>query len=460
MNKTALKNKNDVIDYMIIGNSAAGLAAAESIREIDGLGKIQILTGEEHHNYSKPLITYYLAGKVSLDNIYFKDKKFYKENSLDVDLKAKVKSLDTRNSSLVTEDGREYRFKKLLIASGGKPIIPEIKLDNSYDSDKGPPEDTINSINYKKINGIFTLATLGDAIKIKKYREKNNIDSICILGGGLIGLKAAEAFLEIGINVNIIELSDRILSATFDHEASGIIERIIEDRGSKIYKKNTVDRIFAKNEKINSIKLIGGEKIECKLLIMAIGVTPDTSFINEGDLKTGRGILVDDNMQTSIKNIYAAGDIVEGFDRLVGKSKNIAIWPLAIKQGIVAGVNMAGKKRKYPGGFFMNSVEILGTPSISLGITNIEEDKAFGIEIVREFRPQENRYKKIVIRDNKIIGAILVGNIERAGIYPGLIGNEVNLSGVKEHILKEDFGIIHLPVDYKKHLVVGEGVEV
>ncbi len=453
-------NKNNIIDYMIIGNSAAGLAAAESIREIDGLGKIQILTGEEHQNYSKPLITYYLAGKVSLDNINFKDKKFYKENNLDVALKAKVRSLDTRGSSLETEDGRKYRFRKLLIASGGKPIIPEIKSGNSDGSGKEPSEGYINSQNYEKIEGIFTLATLGDAIKIKQYMEKNSIDSICILGGGLIGLKAAEAFLEIGINVNIIELSDKILSATFDREASGIIEHLIEDRGSRIYKKNTVDRIYTKNEKMNSIKLMGGEEIKCKLLIMAIGVTPDTSFLTEGDIKADRGILVDDSMQTSVKNIYAAGDIVEGFDRLTGKSKNIAIWPLAIKQGIVAGANMAGKKRKYSGGFFMNSVEILGTPSISLGITNMEEEKASGIEIIREFKPQENRYKKIVIRDNKIIGVIMVGNIERAGIYAGLIWNEIDLTGVKENILKEDFGIIHLPADYKKHLVVGEGVEV
>ncbi len=449
MNK---KDSNSIIDYLIIGNSAAGLAAAESIREIDSRGKIRILTGEKHHNYSKPLITYYLSGKVSLDNIDFKDKEFYKKNRLDVSLKAKVKSLDTRSSSLVTEDGKKYSFRKLLIASGGKPIIPEIKT--------GDPDVYINSKNYEKTRGIFTLATLEDAIKVKQYREKNDIDSVCILGGGLIGLKTAEAFLEIGVKVNIIELADRILSATFDREASGIIETLIEDRGSKIYKKNTVDKIYIKNKKINSIKLMNGEEIGCSLLVMAIGVTPDTSFITEGDLKTGRGILVDDRMQTSKKNIYAAGDIIEGFDKLMGISRSIAIWPLAVKQGTVAGANMAGEKRKYSGGFFMNSVEILGTPSISLGITNTEEDKDSGIEIIRKYRPQEKRYKKIVIRDDKIIGVIMVGNIERAGIYAGLIGNEISLAGVKENIIKEDFGIIHLPADYKKHLVVGEGVEV
>ncbi|MBA7697264.1 NADH-dependent phenylglyoxylate dehydrogenase subunit epsilon [subsurface metagenome] len=221
-----------------------------------------------------------------------------------------------------------------------------------------------------------------------------------------------------------------------------------------------MDKIYTKNGKIDSIKLMNGEEIECKILVMAIGVTPDTSFITKGDLKTGRGILVDERMQASKENIYAAGDIIEGFDKLLGESRGIAIWPLAVKQGIVAGANMAGEEKKYSGGFFMNSVEILGTPSISLGITNIEEDEASGIEIIREYRPLEKRYKKIVIRDNKIIGAIMVGNIERAGIYAGLIENEVNLTGVKENILKEDFGIIHLPADYKKHLVVGEGVEV
>lgn len=444
---------NETADYLIIGNSAAGLAAAESIRELDRTGKIMILTGENYLNYSKPMITYFLAGAVNLDMIHFKDEKFYTDNRLDIRLNTIVKSIDTGKKFLVADDGSRYKFRKLLIASGGRPIIPKIKAagDISF--------DFIDGTNYEKVGGIFTLTNLDDAVRIKNYIEKNDIKNISILGGGLIGLKAAEAFLEKGIDVNIIELADRILAATFDREASEIIEKRIKSRGSNIFRNNTIEEVYTGDGKITGYQLKDGRKMECRLLIIAIGVNPDTGFIESGRLEKARGIIVDEHLRTSVENIYAAGDVIEGPDMLLGINRNIAIWPLAVRQGAAAGANMAGGNKRYSGGFFMNSVELLGIPTISMGITNTVEE-AEGIEILRDFNADRNMYRKVVIKNNRIIGVILVGNIERAGIYAGLIRNEIDISGVREHITREDFGIIHLPVDYKKHLVVGEGIEV
>ena len=459
------KKNNKLIDYIIIGNSAAGLAAAESIRELDGAGKVMVLTGENYLNYSKPMITYFLAGIVGLDMIYFKDEKFYSDNKVDIRLNTRVNSIDIDKMLLFSDDGSKYKFRKLLIASGGKPIIPKIKavstgtLKGNKDI-KNRSFDFIDGTNYSKVGGIFTLATLEDAIRVKNYIEKNGIKNISILGGGLIGLKAAEAFLEIGIDVNIVELADRILAATFDRQASSIIEKRIKSKGSNIYRNNTIEEIYIKSGKINGYKLKDGRKMECSLLVVAIGVNPDTGFIGSGKLNTNRGIVVDDYMRTSAENVYAAGDVVEGLDILLGENRNIAIWPLAVRQGAVAGINMAGGNKKYSGGFFMNSVEILGIPSISMGLTNIGEEEEKGVEVLKDFNADKNTYRKVVIRNNRIIGVILVGNIERAGIYAGLIRNEIDISSVKENISKEDFGIIHLPADYKKHLVVGEGIEV
>jgi NAD(P)H-nitrite reductase large subunit len=444
---------NETVDYLIIGNSAAGLAAAESIRELDGAGEIMILTGENYLNYSKPMITYFLAGAVNLDMIYFKDEKFYTDNRLDIRLNTRVKSINTDKMFLITDDGSRYEFKKLLIASGGKPIIPKIKIigDESF--------DFIDGTNYEKIGGIFTLTNLDDAVRVRNYIEKNDIKNISILGGGLIGLKATEAFLEKGIDVNIIELTDRILAATFDREASGIIEKRIKSKGSNIFRNNTIEEVYTGGGKITGYKLKDGRKMECRLLVIAVGVNPDTGFIESGSLDKARGIIVDDHMRTSVENIYAAGDVIEGPDMLLGINRNIAIWPLAVRQGTAAGVNMAGGNKRYSGGFFMNSVELLGIPSISMGITNIGEE-AEGVEVLRDFNADRKMYRKVVIKNNRIIGVILVGNIERAGIYAGLIRNEIDISGVRENITREDFGIIHLPADYKKHLVIGEGIEV
>ena len=260
-------------------------------------------------------------------------------------------------------------------------------------------------------------------------------------------------------------MSDRILSATFDKQASLIIEKELESKGSKIYTGNTISKIIIKNGVLNETELKNGEKIASRLLIIAVGVIPDLSIVKNSRMEKekishNKGIFTDEHMETGIKDVFAAGDVVESFDFITGNKSNFAIWPLAVRQGEVAGLNMAGLNKTYGGSYFMNSIEILKIPSISMGITNPSEDMQGNIEIIKDFKPERKTYKKIVMLDGKIIGLILEGNIDRAGIYGGLIKNKVDVSGIRENLVKEDFGIIQLPSDYKKHLVIGEGIEV
>ncbi|MBC7334570.1 MAG: FAD-dependent oxidoreductase, partial [Actinobacteria bacterium] len=247
---------NKKFNYIIIGNSAAGLSAVESIRKADEAGSILVLSYENYLNYSKPLITYYIANKVDLDNIYFKSKEFYDSRDIFVKLGVEVTKIDTEKKSIITKNHDKFYFDRLLIASGGKPIIPKINIrkDNGTNF-------YLDSINYKEIKGVFTLTTLDDAIKIKKYIFDNSINHVSILGGGLIGLKAAEAFLDIGLQIDIIELSERILSATFDTEASTIIEDRIRKENSNIFTYNTVEEIVVSNNKIKSLRLRDGKEI-------------------------------------------------------------------------------------------------------------------------------------------------------------------------------------------------------
>ena len=467
----------ETFDYIIIGNSAAGLSAVSSIRSVDREGSVIILTNEPFKNYSKPLITYYLAGKVQLEDIYFKSDEFYCENNVLLKMEVNIIKIDFELKQVISDKGLCFKYKKLLIANGGTPIIPKIKVSDNNDEIKTgnnikikPAEkkvypELLESNNYKDISGIFTFTNLQDAIQVQAYIIKNSIKEAIILGGGLIGLKSAEALLEIGIRVKIIELSDRILSATFDKQASLIIEKELESKGSKIYTGNTISKIIIKNGVLNETELKNGEKIASRLLIIAVGVIPDLSIVKNSRMEKekishNKGIFTDEHMETGIKDVFAAGDVVESFDFITGNKSNFAIWPLAVRQGEVAGLNMAGLNKTYGGSYFMNSIEILKIPSISMGITNPSEDMQGNIEIIKDFKPERKTYKKIVMLDGKIIGLILEGNIDRAGIYGGLIKNKVDVSGIRENLVKEDFGIIQLPSDYKKHLVIGEGIEV
>jgi NAD(P)H-nitrite reductase large subunit len=457
MGRSEKPANNTNLDYVIIGNSAAGIAAAESIRKIDKKSNISIFTDEKYSNYSKPLITYFLSGKLDLEKTYFKDTGFYEKNKIDLKLGTRVVSIDPSGQSLVTDKNETVRFCKLLIAAGGIPVIPEIKIIDKT----GNVQTLKNAID--KIGGIFTLTTLDDAIKLKKYIEKNNIKSASILGGGLIGLKAAEAFLELGIKINIVEFSGQILSASFDRTASEIITSRIEETASSVLTNTTIDEIYTDGSgRIFEYKLRNGKKLSCSLLVVAIGVSPDVSILEgcAGKIMADNGIVVDQFMKTTADNIYAAGDIIKSFDMLTEKSRNLAIWPLAVQQGSIAGKNMAGSRVIYKGGFFMNSVEVLGIPVISMGLSNAGDDETGEIENFNIYNPQKRIYRRIVIRNNKVVGAIFAGAIERAGIYAGLISNEIDISDIKDNIAKEDFGIIQLPEGYRKHLVVGEGIEV
>jgi NAD(P)H-nitrite reductase large subunit len=425
------------MNYVIIGNSASGITAAQAIRECDRKNRITIFSDEPYFNYSRPLISYFLGKKVDLDRMAYRGKDFYRDNKVELLLNRKAAKLNPEKKLVILSDGQKIWFDKLLIATGGTPIIPEIKGSD--------------------LDGVFTFTKLSDAQKIERYIKANKVKEAVVIGGGLIGLKATEALIGLKIRVTIVELADRILSTTFDQEASSLIEKGLEKIGCRLLTNNTIVEIRSKNRKLNEVILKDKRKVGASLVIVAIGVRPNINLVKNTPIKTNKGILVDNFMQTNIKDIYAAGDCCEAKDLLLDINRPLAIWPIAVKQGKIAGYNMAGVKKEYPGSFTMNSVELCGIPTISVGGT-CPEGKDY--QVLDYFDQEKSIYKKIVLKNNRIVGAIFVGDIERAGIYTGLIKDQLDTTSFKKYLLKEDFGLISLPKEYRKHLVTGLGIEV
>lgn len=430
------------MNYVIIGNSTSGTSAIEAIREYDKKNKITVISDEPYTNYSRPLISYLLGKKINLGSISYCRKDFYKHNGVELILNSKAQGIDLKKKDVILSDRRKIPFDKLLITTGGKPVIPKVK---------GLVSD-----------GVFTFITLSDAQRIQAYIKDNRVKEAVVVGGGLIGLKATEALIELKIKVNIVELADRILSATFDKKASGIVEAALGETGCKLFTNNTVIEIkhqesrtknADQNSKVKGVVLKDKKEIKCDMVIVAIGVRPNVEIVEDTRIKVNKGILVDAFLQTSVKNIYAAGDCCEANDLLLGINRPIAIWPAAVRQGKIAGHNMAGLKEEYTGCFAMNSVELCGIPTISVGQTHVRKN---GYQVMEHFDRKRLVYKKIVLKNERIVGAIFVGDIERAGIYTGLIKEKVDASSFKEHLLEEDFGLISLPKEYRKHLVGDE----
>lgn len=423
-------------EYLIIGNSVAGINCIEGIREFDKSGEITVVS-DESISYSRPLISYYLAGRVGKNDLFFRGKDFYKVHNVNLMLETTVEKIDIDKKEVVTEKCA-IRFDKLLISTGGKPFIPKIE---GYSPD---------------IKGIFTFTRFTDAEYMKAYIEEKNIKQGVILGGGLIGLKCAEGLIERGIKVSIVEMADRLLSTTFDKEASGIIEELLKERGCNVFTGETINKIECKDNYLSGVYFPSGQRIDTELFVIAVGVRPDISLVKDTPVRYNRGILVDEYMRTNIPYIYAAGDVTEGKNMVMNENSVIAIWPVAAKQGKIAGMNMAGGRVIYEGLFPMNAVDIAGIPVVSFGITNPENKDKY--EIIS--KKEGNIYKKVVLENNKIVGCIFVGKIERSGIFTGLIKHKVDVRLFRDELLKDDFGLLVLPPEYRKHMIVGEGIEV
>lgn len=406
--------------YTIIGNSFAGVFAVESIRKADPSGSIRMIAEEKEPAYSPAMLHEYLSGVAGKDLVYLRPDDFYKKNNVETVFGSSVSKVDAKKRTL-SLGRKKVDFDRLLIATGGTPFIPPgIKgLDNF---------DNVYT---------FTRKSSVDAM-ISKMKS---VKSVVVLGAGLIGLQCAEGLAHTGKKVTVVELADTILPMALDDDAAGLVLEELHEEGVEVLTGNTITQINGSRRKINSVTLKTGKKIPCQMVVVAVGVRPNVDFLKGSGIKVDRGILVDGQMQTNVKNIYAAGDCAQGMEILSGKKMPLPIIPIATKQGAIAGSNMAGKKRDYQGGLSLNALQFGGLPLISYGFIRDEENAS----VLKDKDDEQRCYRKVIIKSGKITGVVMVKDIDRAGLFKYLMENSIKVSDFKEKLLFEDFGVAHLP---------------
>lgn len=401
--------------YVIIGNSAAGIAACEGIRKEDKEGTIAVISYEEMGPYSRCLISYYIAGRVDEEGILFRPGSFYESQKITPLLGKRVVRIDPSGKKVSLDDGTEVGFEMLLIATGASAVV--------YDM---PGHDK---------EGVFVLRSYGDAVRISE--AVGTAQRAAILGGGLVGLKATEALLARGVEPYMIISSSQVMSQTMDKEGADILEARLRANGVHVMTRTNVEEILGK-DRVKRVLLDSGQELDVDMVLFAKGVYPNIGIAVEAGIETNYGILVDDHMRTNIPEIYAAGDVAEALDLITGERYSHGIWPNAVEQGKIAGMNMAGADIVYEGGFGMNSVDVFGLPSISVGMVRIR-DPDESIEILSEKDAEHGYYRKVVLKNGVLIGAICIGRVESAGVYGELIRRRVNVSGIKDILMEEDF---------------------
>lgn len=405
--------------YLIIGNSAGGIAAAEAIREVDKEGGIVIVSDEPFPPYSRTLITKYLSGERSLEGILLRPPDFYEKKGIVPLLGRKAIGLDPANRVVKLDDGEEIGWERLLLATGGLPSLPQ---------DAGK-------------EGVFTFNSFSDAERVVRA-VKEGRERAVVIGAGLIGTSVAQALAKIGVKVTLVARSRRVLSLILDEEASSMAEAALRRGGIHIMTGSEGERI--EGEKRAEAVLLGtGDRIHCDMVIIARGVSPRVELARQAKAEIRRGIVVDRRMQTSLPGVFSCGDAAEAYDFVFKENRTNPIWLNAFLGGKTAGFNMAGEERVFPGSTAMNSLKCFDLPIIAAGLTTPPPED---YEILRD--RGERTYRKLVLKDGHLVGFILVGAIERAGTLLDLMREGIEISG--EELLQKNARLALLPEEIRK----------
>lgn len=399
--------------YLIIGASAAGLSAALKIRELDVDGEITVLSEEESPPYSKMSLPYLLSGECS------KEEDLYLgiPEGVKLLLDKKVVSLKEERKVVETETGEEFSYDKLLIATGAHPYIPEVEK-------KGLPP-ILSIRNLEDISGLKE--------RIKNSKEKR----VILSGAGLVNCEIADALLKIGVPSVFVIRSNRILSQILDEEGSRIIESCAKEKGIELLTGENIKTIEEKDG-ITYATLESGKVLKGSCVVFGKGVRPSVDFLKGTRIKIGRGIRIDTCLQTSVKDIYAAGDVTESKDLVYEDVRGHALWPVAVEQGKIAGANMAGEGLEYPEEISRNILTIFGQTIFTGGIST--EDK---FEVYKEHLAGE--YRKILIHNDKLAGFVFVGEVDSPGVYLFIMKNKIDVVGNINLLLK---GALSYPIIY------------
>jgi len=419
--------------YVIIGGSAGGIGAVEAIREVDPVGTLTVISEETVPQYSRPMISEYVSREATLETMKYRGDQFWNKNNVQALTGRAAVKIDFTKKQVELEGGTKIDYEKLLIATGGRPFVPRME---------GGEKD-----------GVFTFTELSSAKGLESKLEQ--CKSAVVIGGGLIGVSAAEALVKREITVTLVELKEHTLNLILDEKASEIAEKVLSEAGVTVITGQTVQRVLGKQDNedaVGGVIMTDGTEIPCDLVVVAIGVIPRTELVKETDVKVNRGIVVDRFMRTNILDVYACGDVAEAHDFLLNGNRLLPLWPLAHMGGRVAGYNMAGKKAEYAGGTVMSSLKYFDLPVIAVGNTNPENSGSY--EVLVERQPEKIVYKKILLKDDVIVGFIFLGDIEKAGILFRLLKNHVNVAEIKEVLLSEDFGIVTLPEQLRQKMFV------
>ena len=425
------------MSYAIIGSGPAGVAAAGSIRRLDPSGNIHLISGEPEGYYSRPGLAYYLTGELGERQLYPYTESDFKR--LDVmRINERVVQLHPEPHTIELQSGRVIKYERLLLATGARAARLDI-----------PGNDTPGAVKLDKIS---------DARNMLKITRKAR-DAV-VVGGGITALEIVEGLVARKVRVHYLLRGDRYWSNVLDETESRIVENRLREEGVEIHYHTEIAEILTKRGRVSAVLTSESEEIQCDMVPVAVGIRPRIELVENAGIKTDRGILVDDKMETSQPDIFAAGDVAQVYDPASGSYNLDSLWGLAREQGAVAGLNMAGETRAYRKGVPFNVTRLAGLTTTIIGTVGkgIDGDLA-GIArgdsetwrqlpdaIAAQSGFDENRLRVMVGKET-LIGAVVMGDQTLSRPLQQLVAERVDISPYRDRLLQPDAQVGDLVID-------------
>lgn len=400
--------------HVIIGNGIAGLTAAETIRQLDPEASITVIAAENHPPYSRPMISLLLEGSISTEQLTIRPHDYYQTWKLETLIGHRVIQVDPEAKEVYTDQGQTTGYDRLLIATGADPR--PVKAEGFH------------------IPGIHFMRTI-DQVQAM-INELPQVKTALVLGGGLVGFKAAYGLLKRGRQVTMLIGSGYPLSMQADETAGKMIADELISHGLTIKVRTEVTALEGQ-PRVQAAILADGSRVTCDLVVVGKGVDPARGLIFPTQIAVNQGILVDNHLRTSDPYVYAAGDVAEAMDMLRGRPGINAIWPVAAQQGYIAGQNMAGRPVAYDGSLGRNVIRVFNLDVLTAGLVNPGTDETY--RVVSRQDPRRGTYRKLVFKDDRLVGLVLVGDIDQGGILTALIHSRRPIGVAPEILLEPNF---------------------
>ncbi len=391
--------------YIVIGASAAGISGAKTLRELDKDAEI-ILVSKDENVYSRCILHHYISNHRDVDALNFTSKNFFEENNITWMKGLEVKSVNDKEKTLELSNDETLSYDKLLVCSGASAFIPPVP-------------------GLREGNNVVGLRNLDDAVLIKEQAKK--VKNVVVLGAGLVGIDAVSGLLGQGLNISLVEMSNKILPLQLDKHASDVYEKKFTEEGVSLKLDVKAEKLLLdENNNPKALLLNTGEEVPCELVVVATGVRSNIAFMENSNIECDRfGLIIDAKGQTNIENIYGAGDVT-------GRNP---IWPTAVKEGIIAAHNMLGKEMIMTDFFgSKNTMNFVGVATMSLGMVEPADET-----YIVETQVEGDNYKKIIHKDGKIYGAIIQGDLSYAGVLTQLIKENIDVSKVTKSLFDIDY---------------------